>query len=151
MTVDLVVFFRVQFMKHFVNDCKDLIYTFFFDSFRLPRLADRLEEDFVHHLSVLNRCNARNASFRLDVSTSLFFPKRSIAGAFRLVDLFVRFSLAVFSSSTTDRIIKRLLPVYGNTITTKIANGFERDKGKGSWILATPLCRRRSRCDYGLL
>ena len=60
---NVVAFF--QFTKDVVNDCRDLLYAFFHDPFRSPRLADRLEEDLVHHASVFNRCNARNVAYKL--------------------------------------------------------------------------------------
>ena len=64
--VAVVVCTCFQFTKDFVNDCRDLLYAFFLDPFRLPRLADRLEEDLVHHASVFNRRNACNVAFKLN-------------------------------------------------------------------------------------
>jgi len=55
----------LQFTKDVVKDTRDLVYAFFMDPFRTPRLADRLEEDLIHHASVLSRCNARNVSFKI--------------------------------------------------------------------------------------
>jgi len=62
--------FVFQFAKDFVNDCRDLLSAFFFDPFRSVRLADRLEEDLVHHASVLSKCNSYNVAFKLVASKS---------------------------------------------------------------------------------
>jgi len=62
-------------VKDFVNDSRDLLYAFFFDPFRSARLADRLEEDLVHHATVLSRCNACNVALRLDLAMDMMMPK----------------------------------------------------------------------------
>ena len=80
----------VQFTKDMVNDCKDLLYAFFNDPFRSPRLADRLEEDLVHHATVFNRCNVRNVAYKLGLpdnsSTSLSNSAFVIAGTIVVMD-----------------------------------------------------------------
>ena len=57
-----------------MNDCRDLQYAFFFDPLRSPRLADRLEEDLIHHATVLSECNARNVTLKADAHPALSQP-----------------------------------------------------------------------------
>ena len=49
-----------------MSDCRDLQCAFFVDPFRSPRLVDRLEEDLIHHASVLSECNSRNVTLKAD-------------------------------------------------------------------------------------
>jgi len=48
-----------------VYDSKLQITGYFKDSSRKCRVADRLEEDVVHHASMLSRCNAANTTMKL--------------------------------------------------------------------------------------
>jgi len=57
-------------VKDFVTDCKDLLYSFFYDPCRSARLVDRLEEDLIHHASLLSRCNSLNVAFKLGTHIS---------------------------------------------------------------------------------
>jgi len=54
----------IQLTRDFVHDCKHQIATYFVDSSRECRVADRLEEELVHHSSVLGQCNADNTALR---------------------------------------------------------------------------------------
>jgi len=83
-----------------VNDCRDLQYSFFYDPFRSPRLVDRLEEDLVHHASVLSGCNSRNVAFMPDthngpVVISKFSLDKPIRGTFSFCSVFRSFFIDV--------------------------------------------------------
>ena len=40
----------------------EMVFAYFSDASRLPRLADRVEEELVHHGSIVHRWNVNNAN-----------------------------------------------------------------------------------------
>jgi len=51
-----------QFTQHFVSDCIESVFTYFSDESRMPRLADRMEEEVAHHSSIMQQWNNNNVN-----------------------------------------------------------------------------------------
>jgi len=57
-----------------------MVYAYLADPSRVTRFADRLEEDVVHHASILQQCNINNTNLAVDVYTNTPSMPSTIAG-----------------------------------------------------------------------
>ena len=70
----------LQFTRDFVDDCAEMVFTYSSDSSCVARVADWLEQDVVHHGSVLQHWNLNNTNLTKSVqgSASVVFAVPSV-------------------------------------------------------------------------